>query len=68
MPTAPAATEKALEAYLHRDIQGALGLYRGILEQHPGDPVAKLMVTRCQELLEKGIPDDWSGMTRIRHK
>jgi adenylate cyclase len=62
------ATEKALEAYLHRDIQGALGLYRGILEQHPGDPVAKLMVTRCQELLEKGIPDDWSGMTRIRHK
>jgi adenylate cyclase len=62
------ATEKALEAYLHRDIQGALALYRTVLEMRPGDPVGKLMSARCQELLEKGIPDDWSGTTRIRTK
>jgi adenylate cyclase len=73
-PSAPvqtaraAITTQALEAYLHRDIETALRHYRRMRDGNPDDPVAKVMAARCEELLQTGLPDDWSGTTKIRHK
>jgi adenylate cyclase len=73
-PSAPvervraALTSQALEAYLCRDMESALRLYRRIREGNPEDPVAKVMAQRCEELIKTGLPDDWSGITKVRHK
>jgi len=63
-----AVTAQALQAYLSRDLETALRIYRRMSEGNPDDPVARVMVARCQDLLQSGLPDDWSGITKIRHK
>ncbi|HXX92994.1 MAG TPA: adenylate/guanylate cyclase domain-containing protein, partial [Planctomycetota bacterium] len=62
------ATEKAFRAYLERDFDGALREYRQILAERPEDPVASVLIRRCEEIRRNGVPDDWTGMTRFRHK
>lgn len=63
-----ALTIQAFEAYLGRDIESALRLYRRLATSAPEDPVAKVMTARCEELQKNGLPDDWSATTRIRQK
>jgi adenylate cyclase len=73
-PSAPvqtalaAVTSQALQAYLNRDLDTALRLYRKMGEGNPNDSVARVMAARCEELLQSGLPEDWSGVTKIRHK
>jgi len=73
-PSAPAqtalaaVTAQALQSYLNRDLETALRLYRRMGEGNADDPVARVMAARCQDLLQTGLPDDWSGITKIRHK
>src|SRR5205814_1549907 len=63
-----ALTTQALEAYLHRDLETAVRHYRRMRDGNPDDSVAKFMASRCEELLQTGIPEDWSGTTKIRQK
>lgn len=63
-----ALTTQALEAYLRRDFETALRCYRKLRDGTPDDPVAAVLADRCAELLQTGVPDDWSGTTKVRHK
>jgi adenylate cyclase len=63
-----ALTGQALQAYLSRDLDTASKLYRRMSDANPEDPVARVMASRCEELLKNGLPEDWSGITKIRHK
>jgi adenylate cyclase len=63
-----ALTTQALDAYLHRDFGTALRFYRKLRDGTPDDTVAAVMADRCAELLQTGVPDDWSGTTKVRHK
>ncbi|HVE42134.1 MAG TPA: adenylate/guanylate cyclase domain-containing protein [Planctomycetota bacterium] len=63
-----ALTAQALQAYLARDLETASKLYRRMSEANPEDSVAAVMASRCEDLLKNGLPEDWSGVTKIRHK
>ncbi len=63
-----AATERAFDAYACGRLDEALRLYRQLPALRPGDPVAAVMVARCEDLRRSGLPADWSGVTRIRSK
>jgi adenylate cyclase len=63
-----ALTTQALDAYLRRDFETALRCYKKLRDGNPDDPVASVLADRCAELLQTGIPDDWSGTTKIRQK
>jgi class 3 adenylate cyclase len=63
-----ALTTQALDAYLRRDFETALRCYRKLRDGTPDDPVARVLADRCAELLQTGVPDDWSGTTKVRHK
>lgn len=63
-----ALTTQALEAYLARDLETALRHYRRIRDGNAEDPVARVMVARCEEYLANGLPADWTGTTKLRHK
>lgn len=63
-----ALTTQALDAYLRRDFESALRCYRKLRDGTPDDPVARVLADRCAELLQTGVPDDWSGTTKVRHK
>jgi adenylate cyclase len=73
-PSAPvqtvraALTTQALDAYLRRDFEAALRCYKKLRDGTPDDPVAAVLADRCAELLQAGVPDDWSGTTKVRHK
>jgi len=63
-----ALTTQALDAYLQRDFSTALRCYKKLRDGTPEDPVARIMADRCFELIQTGVPDDWSGTTKVRHK
>ena len=63
-----ALTAQALQAYLQRDLETASKLYRRMSDANPEDSIAQVMAARCEDLLKTGLPEDWSGVTKIRHK
>jgi adenylate cyclase len=63
-----ALTTQALDAYLHRDFGTALRFYKKLRDGNPDDSAAGVLADRCAELLQTGVPDDWSGTTKVRHK
>ena len=63
-----ALTTQAHDAYLKRDFEAALRCYKKLRDGTPDDAVAQVLADRCAELLQTGVPDDWSGTTKVRHK
>jgi len=63
-----ALTAQAFDGYLRRDFESGLRCYKKLRDGNPDDPVARVMADRCAELLQTGVPDDWTGTTKVRHK
>jgi adenylate cyclase len=46
----------------------AIAAFNKVLEIRPGDPPAKLYLTRCQELKENPPPQPWDGVFTMTRK
>lgn len=58
----------AIQYYQNRQFSEALQLFRSIAELNPHDHTVKLYISRCEQILRSGIPQDWDGITVIGEK
>jgi adenylate cyclase len=63
-----ALTAQALQAYLSRDLETALKLYRTMSDGQPGRFGGPGDGRPLRGAAQDGPPEDWSGITKIRHK
>ena len=50
---------------LYRDgnFEEAGALFQAVLDHTPEDKAAQLYVQRCDNFKQRGVPDDWEGIT-----
>lgn len=53
--------EAAFERYLRRDWDGAIARFREADQRRGGDPAARHMILRCEDLRANPPPSDWDG-------
>ncbi|WP_367328760.1 adenylate/guanylate cyclase domain-containing protein [Lentimicrobium sp.] len=53
---------KGIDLYKNRKFEEALGVFSEIVKINQQDSVAAFYVNRCRTNIQKGIPDDWSGI------
>jgi class 3 adenylate cyclase len=58
----------ALAAYAEGAFERAQKRFSACRLEAPNDGAAALYVTRCEELLERGAPTGWDGVTRLETK
>ena len=46
----------------------ALATFAGALKLDPTDRLTRLLVARCQQQLDEGVPEDWDGVTVLQSK
>jgi len=54
--------------YLERQWKEALEGYEALHKTHPEDPLVKLYLERCRELLTHPPSNDWDGVHKLEHK
>ncbi len=57
-----------LDAYKIRDFEKAKETFEKILEINPHDQAVQLYISRCDDIMENGISDDWDGVEVINTK
>jgi adenylate cyclase len=62
------AANRALNRYLERDFEGALGPLEDILALRPEDPSAEMMIASCKVFATRPPPPDWDGVRRMTTK
>jgi class 3 adenylate cyclase len=62
------AFHRAIESFRSGDFTSAQAQFETILSDDPDDGVARIYSRRCQRLVEKGIPENWEGITELRYK
>ncbi len=58
----------AVEQYQARRFAEAREAFQAILAQDPDDRTAQLYLSRCQKLLDHGVPPEWSPVTKLDSK
>jgi adenylate cyclase len=58
----------AFKYYLNKDFELAIQSYEQILQYHPDDKPAQVMIERCQKLIATPPDENWTGATRIFEK
>jgi adenylate cyclase len=58
----------AVEHYQNQRFAQALEAFQGVSAQDPEDRAARLYVDRCRQLLERGVPEGWSPVTKLDSK
>ncbi|MCX5834348.1 MAG: adenylate/guanylate cyclase domain-containing protein, partial [Deltaproteobacteria bacterium] len=61
-------TAAALEAYLSRRWDEAIGYYEKVLQLDAEDQAARLMLERCRQYQEDPPPGDWTGIYHMESK
>jgi len=59
---------KALQLYKNKEFEEASLIFKSVYQKNPEDRGAQLYITRCKNILEFGIPEDWDGVETIRDK
>jgi len=62
------AYEGALGEYRTRQFDRAVASFEKVLELHPGDAAAALMIERCRLFCREAPPADWAGTTALDMK
>jgi len=57
-----------IAAYQEQDFEQAKTYFEQVLSINPTDKTAHLYTIRIDELLEKGVPEDWDGFTWMMKK
>jgi adenylate cyclase len=61
-------TTAALDAYLIRRWDEAIGFYEMVLQLDAEDQTARLMLARCRQYREEPPPGDWTGIHQMQSK
>jgi adenylate cyclase len=61
-------TATALDAYLNRRWDDAIGFYEKVLQLDAEDQASRLMLARCKQYREDPPPGDWSGVHQLQDK
>jgi adenylate cyclase len=67
-PRWAALYERGLAAYRARDFAGAMALFRQVLTEREHDQPARIMLTRCSELLRAPPGKDWEAVNAMKAK
>ncbi|MCU0545290.1 MAG: ATP-binding protein [Oscillatoriaceae cyanobacterium Prado104] len=60
--------EKGVEHYRQHDLRSAKICFYRVLAVNPDDKTAALYLERVNHLIEKGVPEDWSGIWTLTQK
>jgi adenylate cyclase len=58
----------AMQFYLSRSFASALQAFQSIAETHPEDLTARFFLNKADGYLQKGVPDDWTGVVEMTNK
>ena len=58
----------ALDTYLSRDFETAMGKFKKVLEVLPEDPPTQVYMERARKLIITGVPDEWDGVVNMTSK
>jgi adenylate cyclase len=61
-------TTAALDAYLNRRWDEAIGFYEKVLQLDVEDQTARIMLARCRQYREEPPPGDWTGIYQLQSK
>ncbi|MDW3651182.1 MAG: adenylate/guanylate cyclase domain-containing protein [Bacteroidia bacterium] len=59
---------KAMREYYDRNFQQAVDALKSVLDINPSDMTAKLLLHRTQGFLQRGVPDNWTGVEKMSSK
>ena len=59
---------EGMQEYLNRSFASAIKLFQSITEVNPGDHTAAFFSNNASRYLQKGVPDDWSGVVEMMSK
>lgn len=54
--------------YGNRRFEESLKAFQDVLRMHPDDPLTKVYVKRCEQLIKEPPPSDWDGVTNLTSK
>jgi class 3 adenylate cyclase/HAMP domain-containing protein len=57
-----------VKKYCAADINGALEAFQETLKKNPSDEAAALFVKKCEEMINNGVPDGFSGVDKLAAK
>ncbi len=58
----------AMQFYLNRSFASALQAFQSIAETHPEDLTARFFLNNAHGYLQKGVPEDWTGVVEMTNK
>src|SRR5688572_29998198 len=58
----------AMKFYLNRSFASALQAFQSISETHPEDLTARFFLNNAHGYLQKGVPEDWTGVVEMTNK
>ena len=58
----------AMQSYLNRAFASAMQAFQSITENHPEDLTARFFLNNANGYLQKGVPDDWTGVVEMTNK
>ena len=60
--------DEAVRLMRSRKIAEASRLFEDIYRRNPGDGTVKIILDRCRQYLQHGLPDDWDGVEEMEEK
>ena len=58
----------AMQFYLNKSFASASQAFQSIAETHPEDLTARFFLNNANGFLQKGVPDNWSGVVEMTNK
>ena len=59
---------EGMNHYLNRSFASAIESFQSITEIHPGDLTAEFFLNNATRYLQKGVPEDWTGVVEMTNK
>ncbi|HSU29362.1 MAG TPA: adenylate/guanylate cyclase domain-containing protein [Chitinophagaceae bacterium] len=59
---------EGMQYYLDKSFEKAHKAFNSVLENAPGDPIAKLFHSKTKQFIDKGIPENWIGVVEMHEK
>lgn len=60
--------EQGIQQYRQKSFAEAKQQFEAVLAVNPDDKAARLYLDRIHQLMPHGVPDDWTGVTRMTEK
>ncbi|MCB0559561.1 MAG: tetratricopeptide repeat protein [Lewinellaceae bacterium] len=60
--------QQGLDFYLGKDFSGALNAFQQVLQQNPGDHIARHFQARAVHYMNEPAPEDWTGVEMMKGK